>query len=111
MSLLSGRWWSWFHRRSQTCRSGTGARWLQQGRSRPRLEYLEDRTVPSGVTLTELASQTAAALTSNAFVDIPGLATNVNSAGLYHVSASVNFSNTSQTTGTEIGLQLLANGQ
>jgi hypothetical protein len=56
-------------------------------------------------------SQTAAVLSSNAFIDVPGLTTNVTAAGLYHVSAAVNFSNTSPTTGTEIGLELVANGQ
>jgi Bacterial Ig-like domain (group 3)/Putative Ig domain len=82
---------------------------LKLNRFTPRLECLEDRTLLSGVTLTTVAVQPTTALTSNAFVDIPGLT--ANAAGTYHISAATDIQNTSATAGTEVGVQLLANGQ
>ncbi len=64
------------------------------------------------MTLTTLSQPAAGqALTVGTYADVPGLTTNANSAGTYHISAAVTFQNTAPSAGTEIGLELVANNQ
>jgi hypothetical protein len=80
----------------------------RQSSFRPRLELLENRTVPSAVTLSTVTAQPTGALSSGTYVDIPGLSTTA-SAGLFDISASVNIQNTAATAATEVGVELLVN--
>jgi streptogramin lyase len=64
-----------------------------------------------GVSFGGVAGQPSGNLTPNAFATIPGLTTNVTAAGTYHVSVSTTIQNTSDTAGTEVGVEILANGQ
>jgi hypothetical protein len=79
----------------------------------PRLQCLEDRTLLSGVNFTTVAQSepATAALTQNGFGDIPGLTATVQTTGQYHLSASTTFQNTSTSGGTEVGVQLVVDGQ
>jgi hypothetical protein len=91
--------------------AATGSAQLSDGPQELRLVQFND--IPGSgprVAFSTATSSSTAALTANTFSNVPGLSTTVTSGGLYHVSAAVSFSNTSSTTGTEVGLELLANG-
>jgi hypothetical protein len=76
-----------------------------------RLIQFNDLSGPSpGATFTTVPSQPSDAV-ANAYADVPGLTATVAAAGSYHLSASVNLQNTAASSGTEVGVQLVANGQ
>jgi hypothetical protein len=64
-----------------------------------------------GAAFTAVTAAPTTALSSNAYIDVPGLATAATVAGNYRLSASVDLQNTSTTSATQVGVQLVANGQ